>query len=208
MATGNETEGSPFYPKEVRHLGPRMCFRTERFYIRPLRPSDATERYIKWFNDPELQMTMGKNVRGWDKKKAAAHIARFDNVKTCHMGFFPLGEALPVGFSTVEFRKNDIVHTVMVLGEPEYRNLGVALEYAWGTLDWTFGDMGQNKAIAFANSRNLPAIVASEKVGMTLDGRLREHYKEQDGTRSDELHYSLLRSDWEKMVEKGLPEYE
>lgn len=52
-----------------------------------------------------------------------------------------------------------------------------------------------NKVYATTSSNNQPSIRLLERNGFKLDGRLREHYWIK-GIRYDQLHYSMLRSDW------------
>ena len=56
-----------------------------------------------------------------------------------------------------------------------------------------------NKVYATTSSNNEPSIRLLERNGFTLDGRLREHYW-ISGSRYDQLHYSMLRSDWELIM--------
>ena len=60
-------------------------------------------------------------------------------------------------------------------------------------------DNDLNKVYATTSSNNDPSIRLLEGNGFTLDGRLREHYWIR-GRRYDQLHYSMLRSDWELLM--------
>ncbi|OLN31695.1 GNAT family N-acetyltransferase [Desulfosporosinus metallidurans] len=56
-------------------------------------------------------------------------------------------------------------------------------------------DHDLNKVYATTSSNNEPSIRLLERNRFTLDGRLREHYWIRE-RRYDQLHYSMLRSDW------------
>jgi len=56
-----------------------------------------------------------------------------------------------------------------------------------------------NKIYATTSSDNEPSIKLLERTGFNLDGRLREHYWTR-ANRYDQLHYSMLRSDWERII--------
>ena len=61
---------------------------TERFYMRSLTVSDATDTYISWWNDAEVQEGLGAKPRGWGKQQAQRHIAKFNNARAFHLGVF------------------------------------------------------------------------------------------------------------------------
>ncbi len=56
-----------------------LILETERFKLRPLVPADATDDYISWWNDEEIQAGLGKPPRNWDRAQAQRHISSFDN---------------------------------------------------------------------------------------------------------------------------------
>jgi len=58
-----------------------------------------------------------------------------------------------------------------------------------------------NKIYATTSSDNEASIKLLERTGFKLDGRLREHYWTR-GDRYDQLHYSMLRSDWELITDQ------
>jgi RimJ/RimL family protein N-acetyltransferase len=159
--------------------------------------SDASERYLGWSNDPELQLTLGRPARNWNETQAAAHIAKFDGINNLHLGIFPKGESLPVGFCTIIIRKNDSGMTTLVIGEPSRRNLWTALETGRRLQRFAFTDLNHNKTCAVVNSTNRQAIALCIKIGYSLEGILKEHYKNEDGSRSDEYKFGMLKSEWE-----------
>ncbi|MDQ7096782.1 GNAT family protein [Desulfosporosinus sp. PR] len=59
-----------------------------------------------------------------------------------------------------------------------------------------------NKLYATTSSHNFPSFGLLEKIGFTLDGRLREHYWLED-EKFDQLHYSMLQREW-NTISKGM----
>ncbi|WP_407311106.1 GNAT family N-acetyltransferase [Desulfosporosinus sp. SB140] len=81
---------------------------------------------------------------------------------------------------------------------PDMRGKGLGFIMVTLLLNRVFSaENGLNKLYATTASNNLRSIGLLEKTGFTLDGRLREHYWIKDRT-FDQLHYSMLQSEWNK----------
>ena len=82
------------------------------------------------------------------------------------------------------------------------RSQGIGLTMVRLLLDRVFGQGNDlNKVYATTSSSNEASTRLLERTGFKLDGRLREHYW-IGGNRYDQLHYSMLRSDWEFMMSR------
>ena len=78
-----------------------LILETERFLLRSLETKDATDTYISWWNDKEIQEGLGARPRNWGQIEAERHINKFDNQRRYHLGIFPKGEDVPIGFFTI-----------------------------------------------------------------------------------------------------------
>ncbi|KLU59966.1 putative ribosomal N-acetyltransferase YdaF [Peptococcaceae bacterium CEB3] len=82
----------------------------------------------------------------------------------------------------------------------ELRGKGIGRSMMGLLLERVFGQENRlNKIYATTASNNEPSTRLLERNGFTLDGRLREHFWIR-GRRYDQLHYSMLRSDWELIM--------
>ncbi|PWK08363.1 GNAT family N-acetyltransferase [Tumebacillus permanentifrigoris] len=104
------------------------------------------------------------------------------------------------------------LHTL--LGEPriveigftlaeEHQGNGYASEAVRALLSYVFTGLRKHKVIAFADVRNEKSIRLLERVGMRREGQLLENYMSK-GQWVDEYQYSLLQSEWEHSVKRGL----
>lgn len=73
-------------------------------------------------------------------------------------------------------------------------------------IDRAYSDESLNlyKIYATTSASNTPSIRMLERLHFHLDGRLRDHYW-IEGALYDQLHYSLLRSEWRKAGERTTP---
>lgn len=78
---------------------------------------------------------------------------------------------------------------------PEYWGRGYATEAAQAVVAFGFNDLGLHRVSSWCIADNLASAHVLEKVGMRMEGRLREneHFK---GRRWDTLLYGLLKHEW------------
>ncbi|GLR18577.1 GNAT family N-acetyltransferase [Portibacter lacus] len=69
------------------------------------------------------------------------------------------------------------------------------LTYAFDTLDFQRVELK-------ADARNIQSRRAMEKIGATYEGTLRSHTLMQDGHRRDTVYYSILKNEWQLIVQK------
>jgi len=74
---------------------------------------------------------------------------------------------------------------------------GYATEAAWYVMDFAFRELDVHRMVAFCHVDNRASIRVMEKLGMHLDGRLRET-RWLNGTWWDEYVYTLLDREWAK----------
>lgn len=80
--------------------------------------------------------------------------------------------------------------------DPQYWNHGYATEAAHAIVDFGFTNLGVHRVWSWCVADNLGSAHVLEKLGMRLEGRLRENefYK---GRRWDTLLYGILANEWE-----------
>ncbi|KGX90922.1 acetyltransferase [Pontibacillus halophilus JSM 076056 = DSM 19796] len=80
--------------------------------------------------------------------------------------------------------------------DEEYWGKGYGTEAAKACLDEAFSEKGINKVFAQAIGSNHPSIETIKKIGMKLDGSLRQDLW-HDGQFKDVLIFSILKREWE-----------
>ena len=73
---------------------------------------------------------------------------------------------------------------------------GLATEACRCVIVWGFRDLGLEKIYAKTLLRNVRSSQVMERLGMTREAHLRSHILVEGG-RQDEIHYGLLREEWE-----------
>lgn len=99
---------------------------------------------------------------------------------------------------TVSLTVRDAQHAQAELGyflHPDLWGNGYATEAARLILGFAFSELALHRVFATVDPRNLASVRVLEKLGMTLEGRMRENMLLRDGWR-DSLLYSLLIQEW------------
>ena len=93
-------------------------------------------------------------------------------------------------------RYEDDVLEIGYILHPDYWGRGYVPEAARALIDLGFKDLGLHKIELVCFSHNLQSQRVAEKLGFTLEARIRDR-KDAQGNRCDDLRYGLLRSEWE-----------
>ena len=74
---------------------------------------------------------------------------------------------------------------------------GFAVEASGAAMDWAFAIFPIAKVFATAEAGNEASHRIMEKLGMAREAVLRKGRLTRDGRRVDEVHYGVLREEWE-----------
>lgn len=80
---------------------------------------------------------------------------------------------------------------------PDYWGQGIATEAAHLLIKFGFQEMKLHRIFATCDPRNIGSAKVLEKIGLTKEGRIREHKLIRDGWR-DSFLYSILEHEWRK----------
>ncbi len=83
---------------------------------------------------------------------------------------------------------------------PDEWGKGYATEAAWHIIDWVFREFNVHRVVADCNSCNVPSMRVMEKLGMKLEGRMRE-VRWLNGAWWDECVYAVLDTEWKVIRE-------
>ena len=155
----------------------KLRLESERIYLRPVEISDATEEYVGWLNDPEVNRFLEsrfvihtlEGVRsyvkrvGKDQNNVFLAIIRKEDGK--HIGNIKLGSI-------------DWYHKVgdigILIGDKKSWGKGYATEAIRALESYAFGTLNLHKLTAGAYENNVGSIKAFLKLGFFEEGRRRE----------------------------------
>jgi RimJ/RimL family protein N-acetyltransferase len=191
--------GQPWKP------GLPLVLETERFVLRSLSAGDATPTYVGWWNDPEIQEPLGFRPRDWTRGDAVRHIQRFDNRKNFHLGIFPRGQDLPIGFFAMFVEGEHRAMTNVVIGDKGFWGLRVPSEVRARCLDFLFGEIGVIRVYGAVSARNFASIYNYKAQGFSVDGVLRKHGLDAAGHPEDQIVFSMLAEEWAARKRESAP---
>ncbi len=78
----------------------------------------------------------------------------------------------------------------------EHWGRGLITEAVREVITYGFGVLGLERIEAWADIRNVGSWRVMEKCGMVREGVFRSARPARDGSRSDDVHYAVLRAEW------------
>ena len=168
------------------------------YFVRRLTVEDASDRWASWTVDPEAANMLNAPERSMSKADLVQYIKRFDQESHLLSGIFEKRSGKHIGIlrTDIDYASGQCLIN-MLIGEPEYRNHGVASELTVPCRDYVFETLGLKTVKATALARNKIVIHYMLATGWKLNKTLRQHVKSHaDGTMLDLCFFSLSREDW------------
>ena len=179
----------------------RARLRGEKTYLRPFEKSDLSEDYLDWMNDD----TITNNIMGAGRPIARINLERYyDSLQTdstvVMFAACTLADDLHIGNARLS-RHLDVEHRRCrygrIVGHPEYRGKGYGSDILVQLLRFGFHHLGMNRiwtAVAVGNDGSLRS---NEKVGMVMEGVLRDFVWGR-GSFHDAWAISMLRREFDE----------
>jgi RimJ/RimL family protein N-acetyltransferase len=177
----------------------------ERVRLRPLRIEDAAV-FQPWINDPEVQRLAGGRG-GQFSLPAQEDYVRARLVNDWEHGFALAIEATDLGdaptlIGNLELRKLEAVERRgdigIMIGDREFWSRGYGEDAMRTICRYGFRDLDLHRLELNVAAFNARALRCYEKVGFTIEGRLRDH-RFVSGRYYDTLLMGLLREDFEAL---------
>jgi len=184
--------------------GQPLAIRTKNYLLRSLSPKDATDTYISWWNDAEIQRGFNMPARNWSRAEAQKHISNFNNKNSFHLGIFQQSTGKMIGFFAmfVDYQQR-VAKSNICIGDKSLWGKNIGLEVRRAMLNFMFGPLGMEKVEGEVQGRNLPSFYNYKVLGFKLEGVLREHMPGFEGGRVDIYLFGILKEDWIKALKEG-----
>jgi RimJ/RimL family protein N-acetyltransferase len=184
----------------VRSKIPKQRIRLDcgEYLVRTVTIDDASDRWGAWMTDPEASQMLNAPPRRMRHNDVVSYIKSFDQRSHILLGIFEKGTWKHLGIirADIDYELSRCLISVLI-GEPEYRNRGVATDISDACARNTFVTLGLDTMVAHALAHNRPVINLLLKEGWmleeTLPGRIKSH---ADGTMLDLCVFTLSKETW------------
>lgn len=175
---------------------------TERLYLRQRLVSDAKEIFA-YASLPEVTWPAGfppaESVEEEENYLENIMPKRWIEQKIpSGYGICLKGTDEVIGSIDFNHRHADDVLEMGYLLHPDYWGQGIVTEAARALINLAFKELGLHKIELTCFGYNLQSQRVAEKLGFTLEARIRDR-KDAQGNRCDDLRYGLLKSEWESL---------
>jgi RimJ/RimL family protein N-acetyltransferase len=177
---------------------------TDRFRLRSLKFTDASERWRGWAKDPEVMGPLNAPAQDMSLDYLARYASSFDNNARYLIGIFDKGSGAHIGFFVIEVDGTHRCATFnVVIGDKTWWGKGVVNEARAALLDYFFDHRGIEKACGGPLTRNFPAVLNYKAQGWRYEGTLRgQRLSTAGGPRLDQYQFGLLRDEWREKRRK------
>lgn len=175
-----------------------IVLESARLSFRPLLLTDATQRYVDWLNDPEVNKYLETRhleqtitaceafIKQCNEDDATYLFGIFDKSSGQHIGNVKLGFIHPI------YRKGQLS---LFIGEKSYWNRGFASEVVKTITSFGLNQVGLEKIEAGCYEDNLPSLRVFLKSGYTLEGFIRSNVV-SEGRRCGCFSLGVLKNEW------------
>lgn len=178
--------------------GQAVSLETERFRLRSLRPSDASDRYLGWIADPAVMTPLNMPARRLTMDDLRAHISGFDNRTRYLVGMFDRETGVHFGVFLVDvLPQHRLAKLQYLIGERDYRGTGAFRETAAALITHLFRACSVEKIAAQITVGNEASIAAIEALGFRREGEMKGEIRSfEDGRRLDQIFFGILADEW------------
>lgn len=165
----------------------------ERIFLRRLTEDDASEDYVNWMNDPEINQYLESRFYTQTIESTKAFIRSVTNDNNYQFGIFVKGTGKHIGNIKIGCinHHHKYADIGFLIGEKAYWGKGIATEAIKLATDFAFNTLGLHKLWGGAYSPNLGSIKAFMKNGYQQEGIKRSQYL-CHGEYVDDIMYGII----------------
>ena len=172
-----------------------ITLRGNRVELSPVQIQDATDQYLSWLNDVEVNKFLETRWISQTLETVVAHIEKVSSSSTevllkiviaaegTHIGNIKIG---PIDVN------NKSAELSYLIGDKSFWGKGYATEAINLCVDYCFETLGLHKVQAGCFEKNIGSQKALLKSGFELEGRLRQRILDIDGDRQDHLWFGRI----------------
>ena len=172
-----------------------VTLRGNRIELSPVQIQDATDQYLSWLNDVEVNKFLETRWSSQTLETVVSHIEKVSSSPTevllkivvvaegAHIGNIKIG---PIDVN------NKSAELSYLIGNKSFWGKGYATEAINLCVDYCFETLGLHKIQAGCFEKNIGSQKALLKSGFELEGRLRQRILDIDGDRQDDLWFGRI----------------
>lgn len=144
-------------------------------YLRSLTVSDIDNKYFRWFNDKETSKSNSHGRFPENRESAMKFFEGLSSDKIVHFAIVDKEKDIHIGCCSLQNIDwiSRTAEMARIIGEKEYRGIGIGTEVARLLLEYGFNSLNLNRVWVGNLSDNVSAIKSVDKLGFKVEGVLR-----------------------------------
>ena len=171
----------------------------KRFALFPFTEQHITESYLRWLNDPGVNRFLEVRFVPQTRETALAYVRSFYGSEEKYMwSVHPRGRAEPIGTSTLAYiaRHHGSGVIGLMIGDRSFWGKGASDEAIELIAQFAFERLGLRRLMATSVALNHGMNFTFNRLGFTLEGKLREACCVRPGAYADVFSWGLLAREW------------
>lgn len=174
-----------------------LKIKAKRTYLKTLKETDISQRYINWLNDPQVNIFLSTRNIKQDFKSVQNYIRSFNGCSNkLLLGIFLKKTNFHIGnitFSPIDWMNNYSALGICI-GDKKYWKKGLAREALIIAIKFGFKKLQLHRLEAGVNSMNKESLKLFQSLGFKKEGVLRQRDK-INNTYLDGIYMGLLKSE-------------
>ncbi len=168
-------------------------FSSSRLIFLPIKLSDATNKYLKWVNDPETTKYMGI-LKKYNLKSLKNYI-KMEKKKSFFWVLVEKKTKQKIGTIKLSNLSLKTCYIGCLIGDNKFWNMGFATEAKANVIDFAFKNLKINKIISGVFVKNKANHKVNKKIGFKREGLFKE-YIYKNNKFHDVIFYSILKNNF------------
>lgn len=177
-------------------LGQTVEIETEHYRLRSLVESDATDRYLQWIKNPDVNQYLEVRLYDSSIQTIKAFISSHDNQSSFLLGMIDKEDNSHVGNYSARCDSYHKTATLgVMIGDRKHWGRRIVIETRSAVLDFLFTQLDILKVHGACYSNNVPAIYNYKAQGFECEGILKSH-RFSGNKRVDVMMFAMSRDAW------------
>lgn len=167
--------------------------------LKPLTPADVSKEYVSWLNDPGIteHLSMRFRSKAMTAEEVRAFVDSCQKQKRYHWGIYFEGRHVGNVSCSLWSLDNRSIDISYLLGDNTLAGKGITTRAVGAAINYLISVKGFHRVSAGAAAVNTGSIKVMEKLGLKLEGRLREnHFIPATQKFEDSVAYGILSHEW------------
>jgi ribosomal-protein-alanine N-acetyltransferase len=172
-----------------------ITLKTENYSLRTLIADDATQTYLSWMNDPEVNRYLDSSKTVQSIQSIREYINQHNNRDSFLFGIIARDAGHIGNVALKPHKNNSAIHLGVMVGNRDFWGRSVIIEARSIVLDFCFTELGLKFVESACYGGNIPAVFNFMHQGYEKI-RVEKNNLDEDNPKNDLIVFQMSRENW------------